>query len=372
MASEKPKLNSRTRKLLLFVAALIIAAAAVVVFLNRDAISSRFSAAADTPTSQSEPFTFESGSMQVSAAVGNGAALVSTNSIQLLDSAGKLKARQVLSMKTPALTVSDKTAAAFDVGGTEVCVAGLDGSINEIENDDAVITAAMNEDGWLALCTEAAGYKGRVTVYNSDLKAVYQWDSGEGYLLSARVSPDGKYLAALCAAAEGSVVHIMSLSSEKEQASYTVAGKLVIDMFWPQDGRIFLLEQTGCEVIDRSCASKGSYDFGGLYLTQYAFSNDGYAVLLLGKYRTGGTGSITAVDADCKLVGKAEVTSELLSLSCSGRTIAALCQDGLHLYTQSLTQTAADANVVGVRAVLVREKGDALLISSYSAEVRSY
>ena len=188
-------------------------------------------------------------------------------------------------MKTPALTAADKSAAAFDVGGTAVCVARLDGTSAVVENTDTVITAALNADGWLALCTEASGYKGRVTVYNSDLKAVYQWNSGEGYLLSARVSPDDKYLAALCAGSGGCVVHLFALSSTKEQASYTAAGTLFIDMDWLETGRLFLLGQTGCAVIDRAGALKGSYDFGGQYLTNYAFGGDGYAVLMFAKGR---------------------------------------------------------------------------------------
>jgi len=373
VARKKAKLNSGARKIILLALLLLIAAAAVFVFMNRAAISARFASAGGTDSvSQSEPYTFESGSQQVAAAVGSGLALASTNSLQLLDGSGRAAARQVYSMKTPALTAADKSAAAFDVGGTAVCVARLDGTSAVVENTDTVITAALNADGWLALCTEASGYKGRVTVYNSDLKAVYQWNSGEGYLLSARVSPDDKYLAALCAGSGGCVVHLFALSSTKEQASYTAAGTLFIDMDWLETGRLFLLGQTGCAVIDRAGALKGSYDFGGQYLTNYAFGGDGYAVLMLGKYRTGGTGSLTAIDSDCKLAGQAAVESELVSLSCRGRTVAALCQDGLKLFTQSLTAAGSDTGVQGVKDALVREKGDVLLVSAYSAEVRSY
>lgn len=373
MAREKTKLNSRLRKLILLVLGALVVAAAVYVFLNRDAISAHFASAGSGGTeAAAEPYTFESGSMQVSAAVGNGMALASTNSLQLLDASGWSVARQVYSMKTPALVTSNQLAAAFDVGGTEVCTASLNGGTAEVPNTETVITATMNQNGWLALCTEATGYKGRVTVYNDKQKAVYQWNSGEGYLLSARISPDNRYLAALCAAPDGSVVHMFSLSSEDEQANYTVAGNLLIDMDWLENDRLFLLSQKGCAVIDRGGEMKGSYDFGGLYLTDYSFGGDDYAVLMLGKYRTGGTGSLTAIGSDCKLIGQTEIDSELLSLSCGGKTVAALCQDGLKVFTQSLAAAGADTNTVGVKDVLVREKGDVVLVSSYSAEVRSY
>ena len=104
----------------------------MLLFINRDAIAERFASRAGAQVSGSEPYTFESGSMQVCASVGNGMALVSTNSLQLLDSAGNTAARQVFSMKPPAVTTSDKKAAAFDVGGTEVCIADLEGGVSEL------------------------------------------------------------------------------------------------------------------------------------------------------------------------------------------------------------------------------------------------
>ena len=367
------KLNSRGRKLVLLVIVLIVAALALAVFLNRDAIARRLSSSGGSAANGSgEPYTFESGTMQVYASVGDGMALASTNALQLLDSSGKQTAKESYSMKKPALTTSDSTAAAFDVGGKAICIAGLDGKTAEIDNSDTVITARMNKNGWLVVCTEATGYKGRATVYNASHAAVYRWNSGEGYLLGACLSPDNKYLAALCAGSDGSAVHIFSLQSEKELASWKAAGKLVMDMTWLEDNRLFLLSQTDCTVIDRSGTEKGSYDFGGLYLTDYSFGGDGFAVLMLGKYRTGGTGTLTVVGADCKLGGQAEIDSELLSLACNGKTVAALCQNGLRLYTQSLSAAGNDTGVAGVKSVLVRDKGDVLLISSYSAEVRGY
>lgn len=134
MAREKAKFNSRTRKLLLLVLTATVVAAAVYVFLNRETISARFASAGSGSTEAvTEPYTFESGSMQVSAAVGNGMALASTNSLQLLDASGKSAARQVYSMKMPALVTSNQRAAAFDVGGTEVCTASLNGSTAEVK-----------------------------------------------------------------------------------------------------------------------------------------------------------------------------------------------------------------------------------------------
>jgi len=372
VTERKSKLNTRTRQIIILVLVLIIAAAAVVVFVKRDAIGDALSAGRTSAESSGDPFTFEAGSMQVCAAVGNGLAVASTNGMQLLNSSGGTAAKQIFSMKTPALVSCDSRCAAFDVGGTAVCVADLRGNTEEFTTDGTIISVTMSANGWLAVCTEESSSKGRVIVYNKDLKAVYQWDSGEGYLLSASISPDEKYMAALCAAQSGGDIHIFSLSSEKEQSSFQTPSELITDIHWLSDNRICALSQTRCIVIDRGGEQKGNYDFGGLYLTDYDFGGDGFAVLLLGKYRTGGTGTLVSVGPDGKVMGQAEITTELLALDANGKYAAVLCSDGVKLFTQSMSPTGTGQNTAGVRDVAARLKGDVLLVSPSFAEIRSF
>jgi hypothetical protein len=372
VTGKKSKLNIRTRQLILLVLVLIIAAAALVVFLKRDAISDALASRKSSSDYGGEPFSFESGTMQVTAAVGNGLAIASANGLQLLDSGGGTVAHQMFSMDTPAVTSCDTLAAAFDVGGRVICSAGLTGKTTQFSTEEDIINVTMSDGGYLAVCTEAAGYKGRVTVYDDELKAVYQWNSGEGYLLTACVSPDGKYMAALCASEKGGDIHIFSLSSEKEQSSFETPGELMTDMHWLSDNRICALSQTRCIVVDRGGEQKGNYDFGGKYLTDYDFGGDGFAVLMLGKYRTGGTGTLVSVGQDGKLMGEADITSELEAMDANKKYVAVLCQDGVKLFTQSMTQTGTGQNTAGVKDIAARARGDVLLISSAFAEIRSF
>ncbi len=350
----------------------LVIGAAVIVFLNRGNIGEALSAGKKSTGYTGDPFTFESGSRQVCAPVGNGLALASTNGIQLLDSGGSTAAKQVYSMKTPALTVCDTKAAAYDVGGTGICTVDMKGNVTQTVSDDPIISAAMNENGWLTVCTQASGYKGRATVYNADGQAVYQWNSGEGYLLKAEVSPGGKYLAALCAGESGGAVHLFALSSEKEQGAFTTPNELLTDMHWLTENRVCVLSQSRCAVIDRTGEQKGNYDFAGLYLTDYSFGGDGFAVLMLGKYRTGGTGTLMSVGSDGKLMGQAEIASELISITAHKKYVAALCSDGVKLFTQSMSLAGSGENTAGVKSAVPRLKGDVLLVSSYYAEIRSF
>jgi hypothetical protein len=73
---------------------------------------------------------------------------------------------------------------------------------------------------------------------------VYQWYSGEGYPLTAKVSPDGESLAALSVGEEGGRVHIFSLSGNAETGSFLAEGELLVDIAWMTSGRICAISET--------------------------------------------------------------------------------------------------------------------------------
>lgn len=369
MAGERKKRRIRWSFIVLVVIILAIIAGAVLVFVNRDAISDKFSQRSGNSDYEGEPYTFESGSMQVFAGLGNGMAVCSANGMQVLDSSGGTVVRQIFSMATPAIVSSGVHAAAFDVGGASIYVANLKGECERLDNTAVIINASMNKEGYIALCTESPGYKGAVTIYNPELEPVYRWNSGEGYLLGAAVSPDNRYFAAFCADGSGSSVHIFSLTSETEQAKFVLESELITDISWLSDNRICYLSQSRCGVIDRAGGDRGGYDFGGLYLTDYSFGGSGYAVLMLSKYRSGGTGYLTSVGTDGKLMGQTEFASGIDALSANGRVVAVSQGGTVTALTSSMTVSGAARGDTGLKDILVRDKGDVILASSYSARV---
>ena len=128
-----------------------------------------------------------------------------------------------------------------------------------------IISADLSDSGYLAVCSDAAGYKGAVTVYDTSGKAVYVWYSGTGYLVRAAVSPDGKHLAALCLQDSGSVVHTFSLTSADERGSAECADELFADLFW-RGGKVCCVSQTRLAFFDDNAKLTAEYPFGDLYL----------------------------------------------------------------------------------------------------------
>ncbi|HHU22786.1 MAG TPA: hypothetical protein GXZ52_05135 [Clostridiales bacterium] len=368
--SKKRRSKGRTAVATAATLLLIIAAAAILIYkdyFTSDSLKSLFKNEA-SQESESEPFTYEAGADQVFARAGNGLAVASTTGMQLIDSDGNAVIRQVFSMDIPAVAASKKHCAFYDIGGTTLRLASFDGKYTELDTERPIISVTISSGAYLCVTTEETGYKGKVTVYDVSLTPVYQWFSGSGYVLSAAVGPDNSSLAVLCADGEGGVIRFFSLDSEKERGSFTAPAELFVDLYYMGDGRLCAISENRLVFLNSKGEMVNSFDFGENYLIDYEFSKD-FTAVILGKYRSGSEGRLLTVDSNGQVLGEIPLQRDVLSLSAWDRQLLVLYSDSLYLYTQELSEKTVRQGIWRAKKVILREKGDALLLSAYSAEL---
>ena len=149
----------KPRMMLLLAALLLVIVAALIIVLNRNSIGVALSSG-HRSRSNRKPFTYSSAAQIEADAVGNGLAIVSNNGMEILDSGGRLAMKEVVAMKKPAVTASTTSAAAFDIGNTNLILGDLHGTSHVLKLKNNILTATMNSDGYLAVCTESNGYHG--------------------------------------------------------------------------------------------------------------------------------------------------------------------------------------------------------------------
>lgn len=374
MEEKKEKKRGRLRVILAAVAALILIVGALLVLLYRDQLTPQrlndtFGEGA--PEAQTDPFTYEIGSGQIFAVSGNRLAVASATGIQLLSDKGVTLLHEVFAMNKAAISASEKYCVFYDAGGSELRFADADGAVKPLDVKNAIISARVNDGGFLTVVTEESGYKAVVTVYNNALQPVFAWHSGSAYVLAAQVAPNGKTLAALCVDGEGSRLTLFSLSSEKPIGSFEAPGELFWDMRWMGRDRLCLLSETRLVFLDSSAKQSSGYDFSGKYLLDYDLSGS-FAALVLGEYRSGGGSELVTVDTEAREKGRAAVRQrDILSVSAGANGVLVLYADSLELLTDSLTPVNSTQDVLGVKQALLRKDGKCLLLSAYSAELVS-
>ena len=374
MEKEKPKTRGRLRAIFAAIAALILIVGALLVVLYRDRLTPQSLGDAvgeNRAAEDAEPFTYEAGSGQVFAVSGNRLAVASSTGIHLLNEKGETVLREVFSLGAPAITASEKYCAYYDAGGTSIRLANADGSAAALDTKAAIVSARVNDGGYLAVVTEETGYKAVVTVYDGALQPVFAYHSGSAYILAAQVAPNGKTLAALCVDGEGSSLQLFSLSSEKPLGSFSAPGELFWDLRWMGRDRVCLLSETRLVFLDASAKREAEYGFGGKFLLDYDLGGS-FAALVLGEYRSGGSSELIAVDTQGREKGRTPIRQrDVLSVSAGAGGVLVLYADSLELLSETLAPVNSTKDVLGARQALLRKDGKCLLLSAYSAELVS-
>ena len=113
----------------------------------------------------------------------------------------------------------------------------------------------------------------------------------------------------------------------------------------------------------------GSYAYSGSYLREYDLGGNGFAALLLNRYRSGSVGRLVTVDKSGEVLGSLEVREEVLHISASGRYLAVLYADHLVVYNQEMQPYATLRGTGDAQNVLMRPDGTVLLLSGETARL---
>lgn len=364
--------RDRVRVIVGLVVMLLLVAAAVVVYIMRDSFQSDpLSLIAPSAPKADAEYIFDTSSGQCFASVGRGFAVATGSSLELFDENGQVAASRLVQMETPAIAACSDYAVFYDIGGLNIAAAYFDGSVRELSPVGTIFSATVSEGGYLALSTECAGYRGLVTVYDSSLEPIYQWYSSSAWIISAEVSPDGRSLAVLSYTASGSEVRLFDLNRTEQRTAFSVSDTVLLDTHWFSASQLCAYSADRAYFFDGDGQWTGTGDFEGRFLIGSAFG-DGFVVFALSQYRAGTTCTLVSYDANAKALGTAEVSSELLSLVASGSEALVLCPDSAMLYSNTLSQKGALSGLTGFKYGLLRNRSEALLISSGYAEVHTF
>ena len=371
------KQRSKTlRRILAGVLTLLLIVLAVLVFVFRDTLTGEglrklFGREAAEAEAR-DAFTYETGAEQIFASVGDGLAVASSSSVQLLNAAGEIVFKQVVSYDSPVVFGSAAGALFCGLGGRHCVFAAPNGESRSPASGGEILTAGMNENGWFYLVTAEAGYKALVSVYNSACEKQYEWWSGSGYVLRAALSPDNRSLAVVCAERDCSRLHIFSLNSETERASAEIADTLLFDLAYLSGDTLCAVGETGLRFFSGDGEEKGAFLLDGRYLLDYTLSRSGFAAVYVSAYRSGAGGTLLTLDGRGAQLGSVDLERDVVSLSAEGKQLLVMTADSLVLYNQELVRQYANETLMTARCAILRPAGDILLLHAYSAERFSF
>ncbi len=321
---------------------------------------------------KAELYAFSNDRSNVFALLGDHLIVASTTNVTVLGDDGSIVYSGSVKLASPAIAVGGQTAAVYDIGAQTLLVFSASGLVRDMSGEcsGSILSVSLNPSDYLTLNAEKSGYKSTVTVYDASGEKVFAFNSSERYVIDAAVLRDCKHMAAVTLGeANGAVantVSLYSLGSEKAASVNTLTGSLLLSLD-SVAGSLACLTDESLTFFTASGSLAGSYRFEYPYLRGVSMEGDGFAALLLSRYRSGSALRIVTVGTDGEALGGLDSRGEVLSLSAAGNYLAVLYSDSLVIYTPQMEEYARLVGTEYARAVIMRDDGTAVLIGSASA-----
>jgi len=388
MEEEAKKKQPITTRLLLFLvgAALVLGVVGLVAFhdrLNVDSIKRWFTYRTLTlsDSGQAESFRYSGSTDDVFVDLAGDLLVCDGNTISLYSGSGTQYIDQAVSMSAPAADYSGDMAVIYDAGGNELYVFQQRALIYSMESDHTLLSAHLNANGQLTVVSQQSGYRGTVTVYDTNFQPQASLRLSSAYIMDADLSDDGRTLSVVTISQkQGSFTSTLAVydlsASTGETVNYDIApistcslGSNVILTLSQGSNCIWALGDRGLTVLDNQGRQLGSVDWSDQFLKTYSLSGDGFAVALLGKYRAGSQAELKVASDDGSLIASLPLNEQVLSIDASGRYFAVLTADRLDIYTKDMTLYNSLEGTQSARKVLLRADGSAILIDSNTARL---
>lgn len=373
---KKPNILFRLLALLV-TAALVLGALALVVYrdrLNLDALKRWLSyrTVETSETGEAAPFTHAGGDKLSLAYLENGVLMSSAAGAHYYSLSGETYAEEVLAMEHPVLSASAKAGVVYDAGGQSLFLfKGSEKAFDlTLESGADLLSARVNDSGWLAVTAQQSGYKGAVTVYDSHGKEIIAIKLSSTFVVDAALSPDCKTVAVITMNQEGgafrSEVLFYPVNKKEPSARVSLDGAAVLDLDY-ENGTLWVLGEDRLMTVSDNGKDIQSYSFGRSYLKGCHFGGDGFALVLLGRYRAGSASQAVIIGPDGVVKATLDLSGQVLDYSSAGNYCALLTGGGLSIYTSDFSPYAALTSTQGARYTALAADGSALLANAQQA-----
>ena len=368
--AKKPNILFRLLALLV-TAALVLGALALVVYRDRfnlDAVKRwlAYRSIQTSDTGEAVPFTHAGGDKMSLAYLENGILMSSAAGAHYYSFSGRQYAEEVLSMDNPVLSASAKAGVVYDAGGQSLFLfRGTEEVFDlSLEGDGDLLSARANDSGWLAVTAQRSGYKGAVTVYDASGSEVIQISLSSTFVVDAALSPDCKTVAVITMDQEGgtflSQVLFFPVDQKEPRAQVSLGSVAVLDLDY-EDGLLWVLGEDRVMTLSDDGKSVNSYPFGRSYLKGCDLGGEGFALLLLGRYRAGSADQALTIGPEGAVESGMELRSQVLDFDSAGGYCSLLTGSRLTIYTPDLAEYARLDDTQGARYTALSANGSALL-----------
>ena len=247
---------------------------------------------------------------------------VGRSALEVVDLTGKEIQNTAVKYVNPRLVTSGKYMLVYDLSNTQYSIFNTFSCLGSVNTDYPVSCADMNDDGYYLIVSRNAEYKSTVTVYNKEMKQVYEYKTNERNVYDVHLYDDGSFALYTCKSENGLYCSEIIKGSIKEQEVRTVFkrnGTMMLEAEHSSDGKVSVLCNdailffSGDELISE-------YNYFGRVCRRFA-AGDGNTAAVLSTEGAGADSVLTVFDEDGKVIYEGSSNSDISALYCNEKNV---------------------------------------------------
>ena len=375
---KKPNIGKRLLAFLITLCLLLGAVAAVAYRdrLNLDFIRRWFSyrSLEKNDSGQAEAFQFDNSGSGGFCPLGDDLLVWSNTGARIYSVSGVEYLNDGFTLETPLADFSNGYAVVYDAGGQTLRVYHDRSMVFslDVQAGHELLSVRMGPNGWMAVTAQEPGYKGVVTIYDDSGQPVMGIRLSTHFIMDGLLASDGATVAVLTAGQQNNVfesgLSLYTLDGDAPFAQCSLGSSAVLDLYCGS-GAFWALGDVSLSTVSLDGSTVCTYDYEDRYLKDYALKGDGFAALLLGKYRAGSSATLVTVDQKGEELASLDLEEQVLDMDAAGRYAAVLTASTLTLYTEELRVYQTLENTFGAQNVVLRSDGTAYLIGGETARL---
>ncbi len=296
-------------------------------------------------------FDFEYDAGAVHVAQGENLVLSDGRNVSVLDKNGNIVIQIIFEAEDARSDIGGDYALLYDYGGQGLCL--IDGDKVSVKETEAAISfAAVSESGHVAVLTEQAGYKGVVTVYDTQMEAMYRVYTTTAQVLKAEVCPKGDLLALLEVNESGSRLRTYDMQMETVLGEHISEDRLYYDMAWTKDDRISLVSESGVLSVNEQGEEEGRYEYEYLTLYDYCFV-DGELYIAQSAHSGAMATELLRLSEDSEVESRAALEQGMRALVGGVENAVVMYDSQAYIYNRALGSQYEVCDLSGVKEFLM-------------------
>ena len=289
--------------------------------------------------------------------------LCSDTALQLYSNSGLQYINEQVKMTRPVISTCGSYAVAYDVGGNDLYLIHDKKIVHTYSSEEGcgLLSARVNENGYMAVVEQAPGYKASVKIFDDSARLLLAENISSEYVMDAIVSPDNRRFAVVTIGQKqkkfNTTINVYECKEGDFLAGSVLENQVVLDLNW-NGSLIWVQERNGAAVLDCSHVQDkrmkvvGSWTEPNQYLQGFSLEGDSHAVEVFSWYKAGGSGEVMLINENGEAEVSQAVSGQVLSVSAAGRYIAVLTTEELTIYTDDLQEYSRTENRGSQRAII--------------------